>query len=42
LIYSRYLDRKDLARTQLQAALEKISHPAQRQMCQDELDRLES
>ena len=42
LIYSRYLDRKDLARTQLKAALEKISHPSQRQMCQDELDRLDS
>jgi len=40
LIYSRYLDQKDRARTHLRAAQEKISNPAQRQMCRDELDRL--
>jgi len=40
LIYSRYLKNKEKARQHLQAALEKISSPTQRQMCQDELDQL--
>jgi len=41
LLYSRYLDRKDLARTHLQKALEKLSDPGQKQMCQDELSQLD-
>ena len=40
LIYSRYLKNKEKARQHLQAALEKLSNPTQRQMCQDELDHL--
>ncbi len=41
LLYSRYLDRKDLARTHLQKALEKLNDPGQKQMCQDELSQLD-
>jgi len=40
LIYSRYLNNKEKARLHLQAALEKLSNPTQRQMCQDEIVHL--
>ena len=40
IIYVRYLDEKDRARQLLQAALEKLTDPTQKQMCQSELDRL--
>ena len=40
LTYSRYLDRKDLAKNHLTAALAKLTDPGQKKMCQDELDRL--
>ena len=40
LIYSRYLNQKDLARKHLTDALEKLSDPGQKQMCQDELAQL--
>jgi len=40
LLYSRYLDHPDRARPHLHAALAKLAEPAQRQMAQDELDRL--
>jgi len=40
LLYSRYLSNPDLAQKNLQAALEKLRDPGQRQMCQDELNRL--
>ena len=42
LLYSRYLSKSDLAQKNLQAALEKLRDPGQRQMCQDESDRLDS
>lgn len=40
LLYSRYLDQNDLARTNLTAALTKLTDPGQKKMCQDELNRL--
>jgi membrane associated rhomboid family serine protease len=40
LIYSRYLHQKEPARHYLQAALEKITDTNQKQMCQNELERL--
>ena len=40
LLYSRYLSKPDLAQKNLQAALEKLRDAGQRQMCQDELNRL--
>jgi len=42
LIYSRYLHRKEPAKKYLQAALEKLSEPNQKQMCADELNRLQA
>jgi membrane associated rhomboid family serine protease len=41
LIYSRYLEQEDLAKKHLRSALDKLSDPGQKKMCQDELDRLE-
>jgi len=40
LLYSRYLNEKDKAREQLGQALEKLTDPGQRKMCEDELSRL--
>jgi len=40
LLYSRYLNQKEPAQKHLKAALEKLAEPNQRQMCQDELERL--
>ena len=40
LLYSRYLNNNDQARTHLTAALAKLSDPNQKKMCQDELNRL--
>ena len=40
LICSRYLDRKELARQHLEAALSNLRDPGQQQMCRDELNRL--
>jgi len=40
LLYSRYLQQKEPARKYLQIALEHLSDPNQRKMCQDELNRL--
>ncbi len=40
LLYSRYLHEEPPARKHLEAALLKLTDPAQRQMCQDELNRL--
>ena len=42
LLYSRYLNKPETARKNLQAALEKLHDSGQRQMCQDELDRLKA
>jgi membrane associated rhomboid family serine protease len=41
LLYSRYLSKPDLAQKNLQGALEKLRDSGQRQMCQDELDRID-
>jgi len=41
LLYSRYLDKPDLAKKHLQAAAEKLSDPAQLKMCRDELTKLQ-
>ncbi|MBN1844904.1 MAG: rhomboid family intramembrane serine protease [Sedimentisphaerales bacterium] len=41
LIYSRYLDRKDLARKHLEAAEKELSNENQRRMCQEELQLLD-
>ena len=40
LLYSRYLDEHDQAKQYLASALERLGDPTQRQMCQDELERL--
>ena len=40
LLYSRYLDKPELAKQNLQAALEKLTDASQTKMCQEELDRL--
>ncbi len=42
LIYSRYLNKPDLAAKYLRAALEKLSHAGQLQMCRDELAKLQN
>jgi len=40
ILYSRYLNKLDLAVKHLRAAAEKLSDPGQRKMCNDELDKL--
>ncbi|HUW20578.1 MAG TPA: rhomboid family intramembrane serine protease [Sedimentisphaerales bacterium] len=40
ILYSRYLNKPDLAAKHLQAALENLSDPGQLKMCRDELARL--
>jgi membrane associated rhomboid family serine protease len=40
LLYSRYLEKKELARKHLQAALGKLTDENQRQMCREELSQL--
>jgi hypothetical protein len=40
LIYSRYLNKPDLAKKYLEAACQNLTDPGQVKMCQDELDRL--
>ena len=42
ILYSRYLNRPELAVKHLRAAVEKLSDPNQLKMCRDELARLES
>lgn len=42
ILYSRYLRQTELAVKHLEAALPKLSEPAQSQMCKDELNRLRS
>jgi len=41
LLYSRYLDKPDLALKYLQEAAKKLSDPGQLKMCQDELTKLQ-
>jgi membrane associated rhomboid family serine protease len=41
LMYSRYLDKPDLALKHLQVAAKKLSDPGQLKMCRDELDKLQ-
>jgi len=41
ILYSRYLDKPDLAVKHLRAAAEKLSDPGQLKMCQDELAKLQ-
>ena len=41
ILYSRYLNRPELAVKHLQAAAEKLSDPSQLKMCRDELARLQ-
>jgi hypothetical protein len=41
ILYSRYLDKPELAVKHLQAAAEKLSDPSQLKMCRDELARLQ-
>ena len=41
ILYSRYLDKPDLAVKYLQAATEKLTDPGQLKMCQDELAKLQ-
>ena len=40
LLYSRYLDNKESAFEHLTKALEKLTNTGQRQMCQEELERM--
>lgn len=40
IIYSRYLDKPDLAAKHLQAARKRLSDPGQLKMCRDELDKI--
>jgi hypothetical protein len=40
ILYSRYLNKPELAVKHLQAAAEKLTDPGQLKMCQDELERL--
>ncbi len=42
ILYSRYLDKPDLAVKHLQAAVKKLSDPGQLKMCNDELDKLQN
>jgi len=42
IIYSRYLDKPDLAIKHLQPALDKLTDEGQKQMCKDELEKLQS
>jgi len=42
ILYSRYLDKPDLAVNHLQAAVEKLSDTGQLKMCKDELAKLEN
>jgi membrane associated rhomboid family serine protease len=41
ILYSRYLNKPDAALKHLQAALDKLSDPGQRRMCQDEIAKLQ-
>ncbi len=41
ILYSRYLNKPDLAVKYLQAAAKKLTNPGQLKMCTDELDRLQ-
>jgi membrane associated rhomboid family serine protease len=41
ILYSRYLNKPDLAVKHLRAATEKLSEPGQLKMCNDELDKLQ-
>jgi len=41
ILYSRYLDKPDLAMKHLKAAAEKLSEPGQLKMCKDELAKLQ-
>jgi membrane associated rhomboid family serine protease len=41
ILYSRYLNKPDLAVKHLRAAAEKLSEPGQLKMCNDELDKLQ-
>jgi hypothetical protein len=41
ILYSRYLQKSDLAAKHLQAAAKKLSDPGQLKMCQDELNKLQ-
>jgi hypothetical protein len=41
ILYSRYLDKPELAVKRLQTAVEKLSDPSQLKMCRDELVRLQ-
>jgi len=40
ILYSRYLDKPQLAVTHLKAALDKLADPGQKKMCEDELEKL--
>ncbi len=40
LIYSRYLNQKEPAKKHLAAALERLTNPGQKQMCETELEKL--
>ncbi len=40
LIYARYLNQNDKAKSALEKALAKLKDPGQKKMCQDELDKL--
>jgi len=42
ILYSRYLDKPDLAIKHLQTAAEKLADPAQLKMCRDELAKLQT
>ena len=42
LLYSRYLDKPDLAVKYLQSAAKKLSDPGQLKMCRDELAKLQT
>jgi len=40
-LYSRYLNKRDLAVKHLQVAAQKLSDPGQFKMCLEELDKLQ-
>lgn len=42
ILYSRYLNKLELAEKHLRAAAQKLSDPGQLKMCQEELDKLQS
>jgi len=42
IIYSRYLDKPELAIKHLQAALNRLTNPGQKNMCREELNKLQS